>query len=493
LDEFLYSELIFLTLPDISAISIFYIKNDILKLHIFSLMLYKFLLASLMGGILLASTPQSTRAQSFPSLPNVSQSVNNQGEVLRTKQEARAELQQRQIQLLKDIDALIIEIQELERQERELEGKITRLEETLTRAQGVDTESSDQGVAEQRDNTEESVKVELDQAKVDLIEVEKQLAQKKSTRDANRESLANVELQLQEVEAEVETERNKFIVSLTTTAREYSPYVGAIIFLLIAYDIAKRLNRRYASEALQNLISAFLKIALMLSVGLILLYMFVGQLGNIITLLSVFSAAMVVALQDFVSSFFAWIFIRARNKFKEGDVIKVASANGSHYFFGKVKKIEAFRTLLVEVVGDGDFNGNIDKERPTGRVVSVPNNTFLKQPIVNATQDNRTVWQAMDIVITFDSDWQKGKMILQEILTDIFTEDFMKEYKISKQFEPRVLTSIAGEGVRFSLWFPARVGEYREVLEVLSEEILVRFDKGNITLAYNTLTIEMKK
>jgi small-conductance mechanosensitive channel len=456
-------------------------------------MLRKFLFVSLLGGTLLVSTPQLTQAQLFPSLPNASQSVNNQGEVLRTKQETRAELQQRQIQLLKDIDALIIEIQELERRERELENKITRLEETLARAQDVSTESSDQGVAEQRASTEESVKVELDQAKVDLIEVEKQLAQKKSTRDANRESLTNVELQLQEVEAEVETERNAFLVSLTDSAREYAPYVGAIVFLFILYDIAKRVNRRYASSTLQHLIGVFLKVTLVLSVGLILIYMFVGQFGNIITLLSVFSAAMVVALQDFVSSFFAWIFIRARNKFKEGDVIKVASANGSHYFFGKVKKIEAFRTLMTEVVGDGDFNGNIDKERPTGRIVSIPNNTFLKQPIVNATQGNHTVWQSMDIIITFDSDWQKGKKILEGMLEDIFTEDFLKEHKIPKQYEPKVLTSIAGEGVRFSLWFPSRVGEFRDVLEVMSEEILVRFKKGNITLAYNTLTIEMKK
>lgn len=456
-------------------------------------MLRKFLLMSLLGGTLLISSPQISQAQLFPSLPNASQSVNNQGEVLRTKQETRAELQQRQIQLLKDIDALIIEIQELERQERELENKITRLEETLSRAQDVDTESSDQGVADQRDSTEESVKVELDQAKVDLIEVEKQLAQRKSTRDANRESLTNVELQLQEVEAEVATERNEFLVSLTETAREYAPYVATIVFLFIAYGIAKRVNRRYASPTLQHLIGAFLKLALAISVGLILIYMFVGQFGNIITLLSVFSAAMVVALQDFVSSFFAWIFIRARNKFKEGDVIKVSSIGGSHYYFGRVKKIEAFRTLITEVVGDADFNGNIDKERPTGRIVSIPNNTFLKQPIVNATQGNHTVWQSMDVIITFGSDWKKGKEILEAMLEEIFTEEFVKEHKISKQYTPRVLTSIAGEGVRFSLWFPSRVGEFRDVLEIMSEEVLIRFKKGGIELAYNTLTIEMKK
>lgn len=456
-------------------------------------MLRKFLFVSLAAGMLFISSPQISQAQLFPSLPNASQTVNNQGEVLRTKQETRAELQQRQIQLLKDIDQLIIEIQELERQERELENRITRLEDTLTRAEDVNTESSDQGVAEQRASTEESVRVELDQAKVDLIEIEKQLAQKKSTRDANRESLTNVERQLQEVEAEVETERNEFFVSLTNSAREYAPYVVAIIFLFVVYDIAKRINRRYASSTLQHLIGAFLKVALAMSVGLILIYMFVGQFGNIITLLSVFSAAMVVALQDFVSSFFAWIFIRARNKFKEGDVIKVASANGSHYFFGKVKKIEAFRTLITEVVGDGDFNGNIDKERPTGRIVSIPNNTFLKQPIVNATQGNHTVWQSMDVIITFGSDWQKGKKILEEMLNDIFTEDFIREHKISKQHTPRVLTSIAGEGVRFSLWFPSRVGEYRDILEVMSEEVLMRFKKGGIELAYNTFTIEMKK
>ena len=221
-----------------------------------------------------------------------------------------------------------------------------------------------------------------------------------------------------------------------------------------------------------------------------LTYLFIGQFSNVFTILSLFSAALVVALQDFISSFFAWIFIRARNKFKEGDIIQIAGFSGNNQYSGRVKKIEAFRTLLME--REGTLEGEkIDKERVTGRIISIPNNMFLKQPVINATQDNKIVWQTLDLIITFESDWKQAKQILQKIIDKVYTPEYIKEHKITQAYVPQIYTSIADTGVRLSIWFPASVGSYRAMLQTLSENILLDFKKQDINLAFNTITVEM--
>ncbi len=227
-----------------------------------------------------------------------------------------------------------------------------------------------------------------------------------------------------------------------------------------------------------------------LLVFIVFLYAFADRIVGIITLFSVFSAALVVALQDFVSSFFAWLYIRGKNKYRVGDVIRISGTNG--YFFGRVKRIEILRTILDESVGDSNPQQAIDKERPTGRVVSFPNNVIMRDALVNFTQNHRTMWQSVDITITFESDWSKAETELKDIVDTLFSQEWYKEHKIERSYVPKVHISIADDGVRFSVWFPARIGEYRETLEGVSRAILERFHKKQIHLAYKSFTVYQK-
>lgn len=422
-------------------------------------------------------------------LPNDS-SVNSQGEALKNKQETKAELQQKQNQLLRDTDKLNIEIQDLERQEQELQTKITSLNDSIKNLAQVDPKSRDQEIIQQRKDTEDNLKKELDQAKLELVETQKQLTEKRGQVEVNREAITKIDTQIQEVNQQLEEQKNQFFNTIIGNIGQYAPYIIGFIISFIIYLFIKRLNQRYASPAIKDLFSVAINIIYLIGIVLMLTYLFIGQFSNLFTIISLFSAALVVALQDFISSFFAWIFIRARNKFKEGDIIQIAGFSGNNQYSGRVKKIEAFRTLLFE--REGTLEGEkIDKERVTGRIISIPNNMFLKQPVINATQDNKIVWQTLDLIITFESDWKQAKQILQKIIDKVYTPEYIKEHKITQAYVPQIYTSIADTGVRLSIWFPASVGNYRAMLQTLSENILIDFKKQDINLAFNTITVEM--
>jgi small-conductance mechanosensitive channel len=422
-------------------------------------------------------------------LPNDS-SVNSQGEALKNKQETKAELQQKQNQLLRDTDKLNIEIQDLERQEQELQTKITSLNDSIKNLAQVDPKSRDQEIIQQRKDTEDNLKKELDQAKLELVETQKQLTEKRGQVEVNREAITKIDSQIQEVNQQLEEQKNEFFNTILANIRQYAPYIIGFIISFIIYLFIKRLNQKYAPPAIKDLFSVAINIIYLIGILLMLTYLFIGQFSNLFTIISLFSAALVVALQDFISSFFAWIFIRARNKFKEGDIIQIAGFSGNNQYSGRVKKIEAFRTLLFE--REGTLEGEkIDKERVTGRIISIPNNMFLKQPLINATQDNRVVWQTLDLIITFESDWKQAKQILQKIIDKVYTPEYIKEHKITQAYTPQIYTSIADTGVRLSIWFPASVGSYRAMLQTLSENILLDFNKKDINLAFNTITVEM--
>ncbi|MGA1050634.1 MAG: mechanosensitive ion channel domain-containing protein [Minisyncoccia bacterium] len=421
--------------------------------------------------------------------PNNS-SVNSQGEAIKNRQETKTELQQKQNQLLRDIDKLNIEIQDLERKELELQTKITSLNASIQNLAQVDPKSRDQEIINQRKTTEDNLKKELDQVNLELVEIQKQLTEKRGQLEANREAITKIDAQIQEVNQQLEAQKNEFFNTVLANLRRYLPYIIGFIISFIIYLFIKKLNQQYAPPAIKDLFSVGINIIYIIGIGLVLTYLFIGQFSNIFTILSLFSAALVVALQDFISSFFAWIFIRARNKFKEGDIIQIAGFSGSNHYSGRVKKIEAFRTLLFE--REGTLEGEkIDKERVTGRIISIPNNMFLKQPVINATQDNKIVWQTLDLIITFESDWKQAKQILQKIIDKVYTPEYIKEHKITQAYVPQIYTSIADTGVRLSIWFPASVGSYRAMLQTLSENILLDFKKQDINLAFNTITVEM--
>lgn len=215
---------------------------------------------------------------------------------------------------------------------------------------------------------------------------------------------------------------------------------------------------------------------------LMILVAFAGNLQAILASFGFVSAALVVALQDLVSSLFAWAIILFRRQYKRKDIISLELGNTSN-IIGKVKEVGFIRTYLEEIEDKDGY----DNEQYTGRVISFPNNLILKHPIINFTKNDILLWREIELVITFESSLETTQDILEKITHAWYLNAKKKFPDLNITHKPKIYFKIGNNGVRFNVFFATPIGKYRSELSKLSQSILSDFRKKDIVLAYNTI------
>jgi len=210
------------------------------------------------------------------------------------------------------------------------------------------------------------------------------------------------------------------------------------------------------------------------------------QFRSLGTFLGLVSAGIAISLKDLVMGAAGWMFILVRHPFGVGDRIQV----GRHR--GDVIDIRLFKFTLMEI-------GNwVDADQSTGRVVHIPNGAALSEVLVNYTRGFDYLWNEIPVLVTFESDWKRGKKILLELVNEV-TGDLAVEarkalekathrYFLSyRTLTPTVYTSIRDGDVLLTIRHLTPPRRRRGTTEALCEGILERFEKEeNIELAYPT-------
>jgi small-conductance mechanosensitive channel len=207
---------------------------------------------------------------------------------------------------------------------------------------------------------------------------------------------------------------------------------------------------------------------------------------SIATFLGLLSAGLAIALRDLIINIAAWIFIIWRRPFSIGDRIQI----GEHR--GDVIDIRIFAFSLMEI-------GNwVDAEQTTGRIIHIPNGKVLTEPLANYSKGYEYIWNEVPVLITFESDWQKAKAILQEIAkkhAEHLSETAEKQIKeASKKFmifystlTPSVITKVKDSGVQLTIRYLCEPRRRRASEQAIWEDILTEFAKvPNIDFAYPT-------
>lgn len=266
--------------------------------------------------------------------------------------------------------------------------------------------------------------------------------------------------------------------------------IAAILLIWLIWFIAIRLINKKIPEARdryrwrKNLtyISVFLGF---LIVGRI---WFEG-LQSLATFLGLLSAGLAIALRDPVTDFAAWIFILWRKPLDVGDRIQVEDIKGD------VIDIRVFKFTVLEI-------GNwVHADQSTGRLVHVPNHKVFSASLANYTSDFEFIWNELEVLVTFESDWEKAKQILQEI-ADHHLEDFVeqaqeqvlhakKSYLIYYQYlTPIVYTDVRDSGIRLTIRHLSNPRQRRSVSQLIWEDTLRKFgEHDDIELAYPTMRI----
>ena len=218
------------------------------------------------------------------------------------------------------------------------------------------------------------------------------------------------------------------------------------------------------------------------------------------TILGFASAGIAIALKDWFMSIFGWMVIVTSGSIQVGDRIKV-TRNGLEAV-GDVLDISLFKITIREDITYTSYTVN----RRTGRIFFIPNNYIFSEMIANYTHSGlRTVWDGIDITLTFDSNHKKAQKIVKDILkhyskgyTDITRKQLSKmrsKYQLrATGVEPRVFTFIEQHGMVISGWYLTNSYAALQLRSTMSPEILEAFMKeDDIHIAYPTQQININK
>jgi small-conductance mechanosensitive channel len=138
---------------------------------------------------------------------------------------------------------------------------------------------------------------------------------------------------------------------------------------------------------------------------LLLGQVWIAEFSSLATFVGLIAAGLAVALKEPISDLAGWIFIEWRKPFKVGDRVQVGDQAGD------VLDINAFRFTLIEI-------GNwVHAEQNTGRLLYVPNSKVFTDTMANYTTDFGYIWNEIEVVVTFESDWKKAKQLIYEIIS----------------------------------------------------------------------------
>jgi small-conductance mechanosensitive channel len=219
---------------------------------------------------------------------------------------------------------------------------------------------------------------------------------------------------------------------------------------------------------------------------IVLLRLWIDGLSGVGTFLGLLVAGIAVALNQPLQSVAAWTYIVARRPFSIGDRIEVGSR------MGEVVDIRLFSTLLYEV------RGPLDAEQSTGRIVHVPNKMMLEFTLINASRGLGMLWHEVPVLITFESDWEKAKDIVEGITRHESERYELKARERARKavrevlikpgsLGPRVYLTVRDSGVLLTARYLVDVRDRRESDDRVWTALLRAFgEEDTIDMAYPT-------
>ena len=259
-----------------------------------------------------------------------------------------------------------------------------------------------------------------------------------------------------------------------------------IIIWLIKVLIVKLINKNISEVKTQyhwrKLINSTIFIIIIIVVGRI---WFKGA-QSLVTYLGLLSAGVAIALKDVLANLAGWLYIISRRPFNVGDRVQIGE------FAGDVIDQSFFEFTLLEI-------GNwVHADQSTGRIVHIPNGKIFSQDLANYDKGFNYLWNEIEVVVTFESDWQKAKKILLNIANtkgeniskrmENQIKRAAKKYMIYyKELTPIIYTSVVDHGVKLTIRHLCETRKRRGYTEAIWEDILLEFAKNkNIEFAYPT-------
>lgn len=302
-------------------------------------------------------------------------------------------------------------------------------------------------------------------------------------------------------EKKIDEEIEKTTASIKIQAIRIFNILLTIITVITIAFLLKFIAKKYIEDNdrfyTANKIINFIYINLIV---LILLFTYIDNISYVVTVLGFASAGFAIAMKDMFMSMLGWCVIVFGGSFRVGDRVKVFQNNTT--YVGDIIDISFLRITLYEDITLLTYTQN----RRSGRIIFVPNNYIFTNLISNYTHHGmKTIWDGIDITLTFDSNLNKAVEIVEAIITKaskgytrVAKESMSKlrsEYNIrNSKVEPRIFTFIEGYGMRISAWYMTNSYAALVLRSNISKEIINEFNKhDDIKISYPSQNLYLSK
>lgn len=278
-----------------------------------------------------------------------------------------------------------------------------------------------------------------------------------------------------------------WLESVSSVGWSWAAVVLAVAAALVGYQVlARQIAGHVADAEKRHRYRKRVGYTMALFVLVVVAIAFFEQIRALGTVLGFLGAGLAIALREYVASFLAWFYILGQRNIGLGSRIEVAGVRGD------VIDIGVFKLTIVEVRGEGLG------EQSSGRLITIPNFKMLTDPVHHFTASSPYVWDEMAILITFESDWEKAREMLEQVGHEVFDphreeieagfrrleHDYAFRYGVTT---PIVYVSVDPSGAMLKLRYLTHVRRRRDNRDLISRRILTLFrDTPGIELAYPT-------
>lgn len=279
----------------------------------------------------------------------------------------------------------------------------------------------------------------------------------------------------------------EYLSSITTIDKGIISLVLLTSFIVSLFSLVKTISNKLiqitTSGRKEYVLSQSFRIILNVIEVFSLILVWNEYIKNFMTLISVLSAAITIALRDIILNFFCGIYIKIRKPFKVEDRIQIGDIKGD------VMNISSLDFELLEISMKEEHG------QSTGTVISFPNSVVFDEPIKNINKGFKYIWDELVVNVLMDCDLEKTKKEIYKIVNSM---DIIKSIprKMKNQinqvntnnrvyfnkYDPIIYTRIVEEHIELTVRYLMHPKKSRYVESDIWNKIYAGYKEGKIDL-----------
>ena len=271
-------------------------------------------------------------------------------------------------------------------------------------------------------------------------------------------------------------------IDVTYISLTLSTAIVIIVFMFLK-KFGKHIIQRKVYGRKEYLLNQTYQIIINVIEIIFFLFIWDEYIQNLMTLISVLSAAMTIALREIILNFFCGIYIKVTRPFQVEDRIQIKDIKGD------VMNISSLNFEVLEI-STKEENG-----QSTGVIVTFPNSIVFTEPIKNINKGFKYVWDELTVKVTLDCDLTKNKQELYKIVNNIeVIKNIPKKMKAQindinttnriyfNKYDPVIYTKAVDDHIELTVRYLMSPKQGRYVESIIWNKILECYKENKINL-----------